>query len=55
MNKLTREVDIANIRMTLKEAAYQLDRSFSPKSHSNWADSILECLEKHEKELKNVA
>ena len=55
MNKKVREVDIANIRMTLKEAAYQLDRSFSPKPHSNWADSILECLEKHEKELKNVA
>ena len=55
MNKKVREVDLVNIRMTLKEAAYQLDRSLGPKPHSNWADDILQCLEKHEKELKNAA
>ena len=55
MNKFAREVDIANIKQQLKDAVYDLDKELARRHNSSWANDLLECLERHERRLKNVA
>ena len=55
MNKLAREVDIANIKQQLKEAVYELDKEIARRHNCKWADELLECLERHERRLNNAA
>ena len=59
MNKLAREVDIANIKQQLKEAVYDLDKEIARRHNSSWMNDLVECLERHErmlnKEEKNAA